>query len=215
MSLVGLALAFAVLGLVTLSFLPMTGACEWRDALPLLGVVTAAAALLALPLLPLRRPPAAAPPPDGRASSTTTLFGLQQTLQALAAPASIQLTMFPDLVANGQLVMGEFQQWRERAMLRQEMLTPQQREALLGLDQCLQSMLATVALWNGEAVRSAPEWSQLRATARRTLVAFSWSVDMPIGLVKRRRESASSVDLRPPTDQRARGSETLPRSQSQ
>src|SRR5690606_21385047 len=135
---------------------------------------------------------------------------------ALAAPASVQLAMFPDLLANGEKVMAEFRLWRERALQKQDVLSPQQQEALTGLDECLHAMLGVAELWNADAVRAAPEWSKLRASARRALVAFAWSVDMPMNVVRRRRESTSSVDLRPPGDQPpSRGSGTWPTSQRQ
>jgi len=198
--LTGAGLLLQLAELVGLLVLAVTGNTEWVNIVPLLGAKAGAAALLALALWALRLDgdDLANPPGDPRASSTTTLFGLQQTLQALAAPASIQLTMFPDLLANAERVMADFQEWRTRALQRQGMLTPQQQEALSGLDQCLQGMLHERALWSGEAVRVAPEWGVLRANARRALVAFSWSVDMPMGVLRRRRDAPSSVDLRPP-----------------
>ncbi|MEZ5965611.1 MAG: hypothetical protein R3F56_17385 [Planctomycetota bacterium] len=201
--LIAAGLSLQIAGAVALLVLLLTGGTDRSSAAPLLVAKAVAGVLLALPFVPLRRRPEEVQPlvGDVRSSSATTLFGLQQTLQALAAPASIQLTMFPDLVANGERVMADFQEWRSRALQRQGMLSPQQQEALVGLDQCLQNMLHedARALWNGDAVRAAPEWGQLRATARRALVAFSWSVDMPMGVLKRRRESPSSVDMRPPS----------------
>lgn len=194
--------ALALLSAGTLATLAAFGAPEWREVGLLLGSQIASVVLLGAPLRAVLRTPEPEPvATDPRPSSTTTLFGLQQTLQALAAPATVQLTMFPDLIANGERVMAEFKLWRERALAKQSSLSPQQQEALGGLDDCLQRMLQDGAspLWTAEAVRTSPEWGQLRANARRALVAFSWSVDIPINVLKRRRESPSSVDMRPPT----------------
>ncbi len=175
---------------------------DWSATWQMLVMAIVGLLLLGLSAFAIRRTPETAVTIDDiRPVGTTTLFGLQQTLQALAAPATVQLTMFPDLVANGERVMADFKLWRERALQKQDLLSAPQQGALVGLDAALQRMLqdSAVNLWNAEAVSSSPEWGQLRASARRALVAFAWSVDMPMGVLKRKRESSSSVDLRPPT----------------
>lgn len=157
------------------------------------------ALLLGLPLRALLNVPEVAPQPSEiQPVAATTLFGLQQTLQSLAAPASIQLTMFPDLVSNGERVMADFKLWRDRALRKREAMSPQQEEILRGLDECLHRMLdeGAAGLWTVDAVRSSVEWGQLRAAARRALVAFSWSVDMPIAVLRQPREQHPSIDLR-------------------
>jgi hypothetical protein len=200
---VSFVVAAAILKLVGLAWLVFVVASngEWEATTPLLATETLGLLALTLALFGIARTPEVADLPEVRPVSTTTLFGLQQTLQALAAPATVQLTMFPDLVSNGARVMADFKQWRERALSKQDLLTSQQQDALRGLDETLQRMLLddAVTLWNADAVRTAPEWGQLRASARRALVAFSWSVDMPMGVLKRRRETPSSIDLRPPS----------------
>lgn len=224
--LMGAGFALELAGIVALVCLVAAGASEVGSVPPLLGAKVAGAGLLLAALIAVRRAPEVGLlSAEPRPGSSSTLFGLQQTLQALAAPASIQLTMFPDLVVNGERVMAEFQQWRERALQKQDALSPQQRDALTGLEQCLQAMSNGDAtqFWNGDAVRTAPEWGRLRAAARRALVSFAWSVDMPMGVLKRRREGPGSVDMRPPSTglglegerQRARGSSTKPESHLQ
>lgn len=197
-------LACAVLkvaGLCALAILVMPGA-DWGATSPLLAVEVLVLVLAVMALLAIAGTPEITDlPADVRPVGTTTLFGLQQTLQALAAPATVQLAMFPDLVANGDRVMAEFRLWRERALQKQDLLSAQQAEALSVLDHALQGMLqeGAVGLWSADAVRSSPEWGHLRATARRALVAFAWSVDMPMGVLQRRRDTPSRVDMRPPT----------------
>lgn len=139
--------------------------------------------------------------PDPRALSTTTMFGLQQTLQALAAPPSVQLTMFPELISNGERAMADFRIWHDRALERQEALSPAQAKGLAGVTERLQSMLVDEArgLWTADGVRTSREWGELRAAARRALMTFAWSVDMPMGVLRRKREEKGSVDLRPPS----------------
>jgi hypothetical protein len=138
--------------------------------------------------------------PDPRALSTTTMFGLQQTLQALAAPPSVQLTMFPELISSGERTMADFRAWHERALERQEALSPAQQKVLTGVTERLESMLRDEArmLWTADGVRTSREWGELRAAARRALMTFAWSVDMPMGILRRKREELPGIDMRPP-----------------
>lgn len=199
-SVIGLGLAAKLCGIAALLIAVVVSGADIKASSLLAGVELLLAVLLAAPMRTLASTPEVAPAPSQvRPVSTTTLFGLQQTLQSLAAPASIQLAMFPDLVGNPERVMGDFRAWRERALLRRDSMSPQQEDVLRGLDECLHRMLeqGSAELWTEQAVRQSVEWGQLRAAARRALVAFSWSVDMPIAVL--RREPRPSIDLSPPT----------------
>ncbi len=197
-------LALNVAGFLTIVALLAMRQIGLAGALGIAIPELAAAAALAFAWRNLMRPPPGfvAAGPDPRALSTTTLFGLQQTLQALAAPPSVQLAMFPELVTSGERTMADFRVWHDRALERQDALSPAQQKVLAGVIERLQAMLheESRALWTVEGVRTSREWGELRAAARRALMTFAWSVDMPMGVLRRKREEQSSVDLRPPTE---------------
>jgi hypothetical protein len=201
-SLLVVAAAVRVAGAGALVWLGARGDVSWAGALACITVELGVAAMLWLAerFLGQRQEQMTRPEPDPRRSSTT-MMGLQQSLQALAAPANVQLSLFPDIVSDGDRVKQEFSRWREQVLNRhREQLNPGQSRLLVELEECLQAMLAEASrnLWTQESLRDAPEWGRLRALSRRALVAFSWSVDLPMGALRRAHAPAGSVDMRRP-----------------
>lgn len=107
---------------------------------------------------------------------------LVHSLQALAAPADVQLARFPSFVAKADELALDFAD----ALLvandcPQLRLTAAQRDALARLDQHLDGMsgAANAQLWTEHAVRSRPEWDAVRALARDVLAALGAPSDLP------------------------------------
>ena len=107
---------------------------------------------------------------------------LIHSLQALAAPADVQLARFPDFAAKAdELALDYADALRLAADCPQVLLEPGQRHALDRLDGYLDRMsgAANAALWTEGAVRSSPEWEEVRALARAGLAALGAADDLP------------------------------------
>ncbi len=107
---------------------------------------------------------------------------LVNSLQALAAPAEIQLARFPDFAARADELALDFAD----ALLLvsdcpQVRLTADERHALELLDEHLDAMSgpARAGLWSEASVRAAPEWATTRLLARRALAALHASDELP------------------------------------
>jgi len=107
---------------------------------------------------------------------------LVHTLRSLAAPAEVQLTWSPSLVARGDELARDYADaLRLTTDCPQLQLSPVQREALERLDEHLEGMSgpAHAALWTGPALREAPEWTAARRLARAALRAIGEPADHP------------------------------------
>src|SRR5215212_10645109 len=107
---------------------------------------------------------------------------LIHSLQALAAPADVQLARFPDFAAKAdELALDYADALRLAADCPQLRLEPGQRRALDRLDGYLDRMsgAANAGLWTEGAVRSSPEWVEVRALARDALAALGAPDDLP------------------------------------
>jgi len=107
---------------------------------------------------------------------------LKLSLQALAQPAEVQLSLFPDFVHKTDELMLDFDD--ALLLLKCEIwptLSPCQTEALTRLDEKMTEMtkepdpdhIPEVAL------RSDPEWEALRCMAKQALATFEWSDSPP------------------------------------
>jgi hypothetical protein len=108
--------------------------------------------------------------------------GLIESLQALAAPAPVQLARFPDFVVKADELALDFDDAfllvRDCPQLE---LTGRQRDALAEVDATLSGMSGQQRseLWTEDAVRTSPRWDAVRQHARAALVALDAAVADP------------------------------------
>jgi hypothetical protein len=102
-------------------------------------------------------------------------------VQALAQPAHVQLTLFPDFVCKADELALDFDRWREVVLADPDgALTPLQRAALEALDAQLAAMSGSdKPFWEEDALADALEWGRVRQLAKDTLRAFGWAMAVP------------------------------------
>lgn len=107
------------------------------------------------------------------------------SVQALAAPADVQATLYPDFVVKPDELALDFDHGYEcaRSSVAAGWSEPQ-RAALAALDAKLDAMSRggaefTADLWLEPALASDPNWEEVRELARAVLGRFSWSVESP------------------------------------
>ena len=110
------------------------------------------------------------------------IASLIDSLQALAAPADVQLARYPDFTVKADELALEF----EDALLlvtscQQIGMDDEQRDTLCGLDDLLTRMSGkeNSRLWTEDALRSAPEWEEVRRRAAATLRSLGFPVEPP------------------------------------
>jgi len=105
---------------------------------------------------------------------------LKWSLQALAAPVSEQLALFPDAVAKPDELALDFDTCAAAVRVREDGgLSETQTAALAAIDDQLATMsrLGTeldADIWSEAALRHDPNWGQLRQFAAAALEAFGW-----------------------------------------
>jgi hypothetical protein len=106
---------------------------------------------------------------------------LKWSLQALAAPVSEQLALFPDAVTKPDELALDFDTCAAAVRAREDGgLTDVQFAALAVIDDQLATMsrLGTeldADIWSEAALRHDPNWEQLRQFAADALEAFGWA----------------------------------------
>ena len=106
---------------------------------------------------------------------------LVHSLQALAAPAAVQLARFPDFAVRAdELALDYADAVLLAADCPQLRLERAQRRALDQLDEHLKRMgaVAGAGPWTEDAVRTSPEWEAVRKLARDALAALGAPVDL-------------------------------------
>ena len=107
------------------------------------------------------------------------------SLQALAANAEVQRSLFPGFVCKAEELALDFGQWSEVALRYFEVEDSGEHiEAIRTLDQRLDAMgLQGVefdeALWREEALEDRPQWEEVRKLAKLALSRFGWIVETP------------------------------------
>lgn len=109
---------------------------------------------------------------------------LQHAAQALAAPADVQLRLYPSFVAHADELALDYGEALARAMMlpewEREVRGPG-RELLLKLDDYLNQMSVPARhhVWTERGLREAPEWAAIRATAAAALELLNWPKGPP------------------------------------
>jgi hypothetical protein len=106
---------------------------------------------------------------------------LCSALQALAAPAEMQIARFPSFVVAADELALDFVDTLLLFRQTSPALTPDQNARLEAVDALLSTMsgAARAPLWTPDALRTAPEWVKVRAYAQATLIALGWPIDLP------------------------------------
>jgi hypothetical protein len=112
------------------------------------------------------------------------LHRLQWSTRALAAPADVQLALYPDFVDCADQLALDYGEALYQAMQSPETasgLRGQGRELLLKLDDYLNQMSTPERkhLWSNEALQISVEWAAIRATAGAALVFLNWPSEPP------------------------------------
>ena len=108
---------------------------------------------------------------------------LQWSIQAIAQEASVQRGLFPWFVCVADELALDFEE-HYLAIQLEDVATafgPECATLLREFDSFLENMSGpeNLPLWEGEALDSAPEWTELRNFAARVLGAFGWSNSPP------------------------------------
>ena len=109
---------------------------------------------------------------------------LIDTLRALAAPADVQLARHPDLTAGADAVAADFgDALRLASDCPQLGLDDEQRDALDAVEELLERMSGAEGAtpWTEEALRSAPEWEEVRTRARAALLRLEHDAEGGVG----------------------------------
>ncbi|MFX0169735.1 MAG: hypothetical protein ACFE89_10320 [Candidatus Hodarchaeota archaeon] len=122
-----------------------------------------------------------APLEDGQLDYSTMRF--KWSLQALAAPAEVQLQLFPDYSWKVDELAIEFDQWYQVMKRRQSYFSTKQRRLLEDLNRKLDDISGPENLryWLEDALRTDAVWETIRKVARKVLEALGWPVIEPIG----------------------------------
>jgi len=106
---------------------------------------------------------------------------LQRAVLALAQPAEVQLSLFPDFVCKADELALDFEDGLYELVGHEDEITLPQRAAVDALDKLLSSMSGgqNAAFWTEDAVRSHPTWEEIRTAAKSTIAAFGWEFRRP------------------------------------
>jgi hypothetical protein len=104
------------------------------------------------------------------------------TVQALAMPATEQISLYPDFAdVVDELVIDHDEARKPFLVAAEGLLSPAQRQAIDDLDQQFARMagLERPELWEEEALHGAPEWICVRELAAIVLDQMGWAHEKP------------------------------------
>ncbi|TPG54595.1 hypothetical protein [Sphingomonas glacialis] len=103
---------------------------------------------------------------------------LQRAVIALAQPADIQLSLFPDFVRKADELALDFEDGLYEMVGHEGQFSEQQRGAIDALDALILSKIGEqhAAFWNETAVREHPFWEQIRIAAKDAAATFGWDL---------------------------------------
>ncbi len=114
------------------------------------------------------------------------LNDFKRSIQALALPGQVQLSLLPDGIAKGDELMIDFEQsLREARQYLEEAATPRQLQTIKAVDDYADSIsgMQNEELWFDEnTLISDSRWQKVRDLADDVLSAFGWeNVPPPMG----------------------------------
>jgi hypothetical protein len=103
------------------------------------------------------------------------------SLQALAAPANIQLELYPDSDWKVDDMAIEFEEWYEAIKKRQAFFTARQAAILRKLNRTLDEISGpeNAYYWMEETLGVDPVWERIRSLAKDALRALGWPIEVP------------------------------------
>ena len=105
---------------------------------------------------------------------------LKHSVQALALPATAQLSLLPDFVVKTDELLLDFDHWRECAVTNYRAdLTGAQLESLAAMDAHTVNPSDDRSVWDESCVSTHPFWAELRTLAAVALNAFGWPQATP------------------------------------
>jgi hypothetical protein len=106
---------------------------------------------------------------------------LQRAVLALAQPAEVQLSLFPDFVCKADELALNFEDGLFELVGHEDEITGEQRAAVDALDQLLLRMSGkhNASFWTEEALRSDATWEMVRTKAKAAAAAFGWELRPP------------------------------------
>ena len=98
---------------------------------------------------------------------------LVRTLQVLAAPSDVQLTLSPRFDMQAEELAGDFDDARRLLYdCPQVEVGAHQRDCLDRVHAVLDERSGVAGFWTEAAIRTSPEWEELRGLARSALASF-------------------------------------------
>lgn len=107
---------------------------------------------------------------------------LEWSVRALAQPADIQLSLFPDFVCKGDELALSFEDGLYELVGHEDEINEEQKAAIQALDALITALSGkhNADFWiNDDAVRSDERWERIRVLARRAIEAFEWDPQAP------------------------------------
>jgi hypothetical protein len=104
------------------------------------------------------------------------------SLQALAAPAEVQLQLFPGFDWKVDELAIEFDQWYQVMKRRRSLFPVKARKLLEDLNSKLDEMSGpeNSQLWLEDTLRTDAAWEMIRDLARHALNAIGWPIENPM-----------------------------------
>lgn len=111
-----------------------------------------------------------------------SMLRFRRSLQALAAPADVQLQLVPDHLWGVDELAIEFDQWYQVIKRRRTMFSKKQRTILEDLNKKLDEISGPENLryWMEDTVRTDIAWEDIRNLARNALDAMGWPHQEPL-----------------------------------
>jgi hypothetical protein len=106
---------------------------------------------------------------------------LERAVLALAQPADVQLSLFPDFVCKADELALDFEDGLYEIVGHESEISEAQHAAIHRLDKLITSMSGeqNASFWTEEAVLVHPVWEQIRLEAKATAAAFGWEMRLP------------------------------------
>jgi hypothetical protein len=127
---------------------------------------------------------------------------LKHSIQLLASPPEVQLTLLPSFVCKADELALDFNQWCLVALsnFRSE-FTPDQLLCLDAIDSSLSELTHKGSEhWTEDGVRKSDEWQVIRALACAALASFGWPIEAPPSYADEYVEGKQSQDQEGDTD---------------
>lgn len=104
---------------------------------------------------------------------------LQRAVVALAQPADIQLSLFPDFVCKADELALDFEDGLHEMIGHEDQFSGEQRAAIDTLNKLILSKSGEqhASFWNETAVRENPIWDEIRIVAKEAAATFCWDLN--------------------------------------